>query len=55
MRKGQLVKVSRKGERFWVIVKKVFKKSFLGKIDNHLLNKNIKFGTTIRFNNKDIR
>jgi hypothetical protein len=54
LRKNSLVKVSKKTERFWVRVKKVYKHSFIGIVDNKVFNQKFKYKDKVRFLKKDI-
>ena len=51
MKKGDFVKISRGGERFWVILSKIGSEC-VGTVDNDLIFTNahgIKLGDTVRF------
>jgi len=52
---GDHVKVSRKGERFWVLVTGFEKRRIHGTVDNKLIrNDDLPLGTTIYFQKKNI-
>lgn len=55
---GDVVKISRNGERFWIIVKKISpgrKRRILGKVDSFVvMQPKLRRGSMIRFKAEDI-
>ena len=53
-RKGNIIKIRRNGERFWVKVVKVLKYGIIGTCLNNLLMNNYKYGDIMKFKTRDI-
>jgi hypothetical protein len=54
LKTGDLVKIARNGERFWLQIKKITPKEILAKVDNDVTEQTFHYGDIIKIKKKEI-